>query len=53
MNKLNLSLHDYLLMDNNNNNNDDDILTEKKPTDWLAIIINILIFICAFTTIYN
>lgn len=48
MNKLNLSLHDYLLMDN-----DDDILTEKKPTDWLAIIINILIFICAFTTIYN
>jgi hypothetical protein len=49
MNKLNLSLHDYLLMDND----DDDILTEKKPTDWLAIIINILIFICAFTTIYN
>lgn len=48
MNKLNLSLHDYLLMDNDN-----DILTEKKPTDWLAIIINILIFICAFTTIYN
>lgn len=49
MNKLNLSLHDYLLMDDN----DDDILTEKKPMDWLAIIINILIFICAFTTIYN
>lgn len=48
INKLNLSLHDYLLMDNN-----DDILTEKKPTDWLAITINILIFICAFTTIYN
>lgn len=48
MNKLNLSLHDYLLMDNDN-----DILTEKKPTDWLAIIINILIFICAFATIYN
>ena len=48
MNKLNLSLHDYLLMDN-----DDDILTKKKPTDWLAIVINILIFICAFTTIYN
>lgn len=48
MNKLSLSLHDYLLMDN-----DDDILTEKKPTDWLAIVINILIFICAFTTIYN
>lgn len=48
MNKLSLSLHDYLLMDN-----DDDILTEKKPTDWLAIAINILIFICAFTTIYN
>lgn len=47
MNKLNLSLHDYLLMDN------DDILTEKKPTDWLAITINILIFICAFTTTYN
>lgn len=49
MNKLNLSLHDYLLMNNNNN----DILTEKKPTDWLAIAINILIFICAFITIYN
>ena len=48
MNKFSLSLHDYLLMDN-----DDDILTEKKPTDWLAIVINILIFICAFTTIYN
>lgn len=48
MNKFSLSLHDYLLMDN-----DDDILTEKKSTDWLAIIINILIFICAFTTVYN
>ena len=48
MNKFSLSLHDYLLM-----NNDDDILTEKKSTDWLAIIINILIFICAFTTVYN
>lgn len=48
MNKLNLSLHDYLLMDNDN-----DILTEKKHTDWLAIIINILIFICAFATVYN
>lgn len=48
MNKLNLSLRDYLLMDN-----DGDILTEKKSTDWLAIVINILIFICAFTTIYN
>ena len=48
MNKFSLSLHDYLLMDN-----DDDILTEKKPTDWLAIVINILIFIYAFATIYN
>lgn len=48
MNKTNLSLHDYLLMDDDN-----DILFEKKSTDWLAILINIIIFICAFTTIYN
>ena len=47
MNKIDLSLHDYLLI-----NNDNDILS-KKPIDWFAISINIIIFICAFISIYN